>query len=173
MNKSKKSPKKSASPTGAQLLWQTLRMRRLSPTNGKYKLVGRKVVPVNDLYEWAEWLEGADLNVKKTIIDDVARVSTVFIGLDMGMGYSSQPLIFETMTFSTQPETMKSSGRVRKFHPVLDGIPTRRYSTWAQAERGHRLTCTEVKAMLLRGSIQVDKILKEKSRGKRKRLGVP
>jgi len=63
-------------------------------------------------------------------------VSTVFIGLDMGMGGGRDPLLFETMVFNG---------------PCDDEMD--RYSSWVEAEAGHESFCTRVKLALLKGRI--------------------
>lgn len=83
-----------------------------------YKLEGKEVVKVNDLMEWAKWLESADCHVAKDESHGV-RVSTVFLGLDHSFG-SGPPLLFETMVFGGK----------------LDGEMDR-YHTWQEAETGH------------------------------------
>lgn len=50
----------------------------------------------------------------------VCEVSTVFMPIDHGFGYDGPPIVFETMIFGG----------------VFDGYQDR-YSTWAEAERGH------------------------------------
>ena len=65
-----------------------------------YILVGREVMEV-PLMEWARWLETANRHVGDDTIADV-RVSTIFLGLDVGMGWlygTGPPLVFETMVF--------------------------------------------------------------------------
>jgi predicted solute-binding protein len=65
-----------------------------------YILVGREVMEV-PLMEWARTLERGNRHVGDDCIGDV-RVSTVFLGLDVGMGWlydTGPPLVFETMVF--------------------------------------------------------------------------
>ena len=86
--------------------------------NGRYKLDGKTPVEVDDLMEWAKWMEAADRYVGKTSVG-VVKVSTVFLGLDHGFG-SHHPVLFETMVFGGK----------------LDQ-DDERYSTWDAAEAGH------------------------------------
>lgn len=83
-------------------------------------------VPCDDLIKWATWMEGPlnNLSVGHTVFRDF-YVSTVFLGLDHTFGQRPEPTLFETMIFYN------------------DGTPTvkRRYSTWAEAEAGHKETC--------------------------------
>ena len=94
---------------------------------GKYKLVGQKPVPVENLMEWAAGF-GQDNN--RIANDDVGsvHVSTVFLGLDHNYLREGPPVLFETMVFGG-----KHDGDMR------------RYATYEDAERGHKETLTEVK----------------------------
>jgi hypothetical protein len=72
---------------------------------GLYRLDGKTPVKVNDTLEWARWLETHDAEriVARTRIAG-AVVSTVFLGVDYGLGRifgyeQSPPVLFETMTF--------------------------------------------------------------------------
>jgi hypothetical protein len=58
-------------------------------------------------------------------------VSTVFLGLDHGWGDDEDPLLFETMVFGGPNDQ--------------DCI---RYTTWAEAERGHFATVGALEARL-------------------------
>lgn len=71
-----------------------------------------------------------DLEYKRVGADYVGRywVSTVWLGLDHGLGYSDRPLIFETMVFATD------GGKVDSWAEEF----TDRYSTEAEALAGHR-----------------------------------
>ena len=91
----------------------------------KYILEGRKVVPCPDLLTWAKWFEKADRHVADDIKGQV-RVSTLFLGLDQNFG-KRPPLLFETMIFGGQ----------------YDG-DIERYSTWEEAERGHKIMSKKV-----------------------------
>lgn len=86
---------------------------------GKYILKDKAVVACDDLTMWAQWMETADRKVDENIMGDV-RVSTVFLGLDYSFGGGSA-LLFETMIFGGPH----------------DGYQ-RRYSTWNEAEHGHK-----------------------------------
>ncbi len=91
-----------------------------------YVLKGKKAVPVGDVTEWAKQFDGIDRIVAKTDIKNV-RISTVFLGLDHQWGVGT-PLIFETLVFGG------------KFDQEMD-----RYSTWEEAEEGHKKMVTKVK----------------------------
>ncbi len=88
--------------------------------NDKYTLEGQKPVLCNDLMKWAKWYETADRVVAKTQINDEVEVSTVFLGLDHSFG-KGDPLVFETMIFGGNLDQEQD-----------------RYSTWEQAEQGHK-----------------------------------
>jgi len=63
-----------------------------------FKLVGRRVEPVEDMMEWAKIFEdGSKRAVANTKIGDVT-VSTVFLGLNHAWE-ANPPQIFETMIF--------------------------------------------------------------------------
>jgi len=91
-----------------------------------YILLGRTPIAVT-VEAWAKWMQIAERHVA---CDDIGKagVSTVFLGLDHGMRNNADPLIFETLVFGGP----------------LDG-EMRRYSTWAEAERGHQEVVTEVR----------------------------
>ena len=86
-----------------------------------YILDGHKPVLV-DLMTWAHWFEKADRHVAQKIQGDV-RVSTVFLGLDHQWG-EGPPILFETMIFGGKHDQYQ-----------------KRYSTWNEAEQGHRVAC--------------------------------
>lgn len=82
---------------------------------------GRTPIPCSTR-AWAGAPEGRGLSamVARTEAPG-ALISTVFLGSDHAWGSDSQPLIFETLVFGG----------------VLDG-EMHRYSTWEEAEAGHR-----------------------------------
>ena len=90
----------------------------------KYILKGKKPVPV-DLMTWGKWYEKAHRSVAKTKNGGIT-VSTVFLGLDHQWG-DGPPLLFETMVFGGE------------FNGEMD-----RYSTWEEAEIGHKTMCEKV-----------------------------
>ena len=112
----------------------------------KYILDGHKPVQCDDSMRWAEWFETADRHVAKTDIGvmvflvwlgklfrtkrfEPVKVSTVFLGLDHRFG-DGPPLLFETMIFGG----------------VFDE-DTWQYSTWEEAEIGHRKAIKKVKGI--------------------------
>lgn len=83
-----------------------------------YVLDGHEPVLV-DLLTWASWFEKAERRVAEDELPDGVRVSTVFLGLDHGLGGSVE--LFETMVFGGEHDGYQA-----------------RYVTWDQAESGHR-----------------------------------
>jgi len=95
---------------------------------GLYILDGRTPTPCYDLDAWAEWMESPARTIALDCIlcapePDapvvVARISTVFLGLDLSFGHG-EPLLFETIIFGTDWN-----------------LDTHRYTTWEQATAGH------------------------------------
>ena len=88
-----------------------------------YILNGHEVVPTTSLEEWAIWFNQADelRRVAFSVIDEGLEVSTIFLGVDHRFIGEGPPLVFETMVF-------------RGGDPQM----TWRYSTWEEAEEGHK-----------------------------------
>jgi hypothetical protein len=99
----------------------------------KYKLEGKRAVPVADLMEWARWFETAERHVAHDEIGPF-RISTVFLGLDHRHFSEGEPLLFETMIFG--PDDSE-----------LEGWQDR-CSTWEQAEAMHGIATALVRAAL-------------------------
>ena len=117
-----------------------------------YKLVGREVVPVRDIYLYnkdgmrtgftrdtdilKEWTDAWSVSrvVAQTVVGPM-HVSTVFLVLDhnQSLDPDAPPLVFETMIFDA------------------DGgdVYQERYSTWNEAEAGHARAVAH--AEMLRG----------------------
>jgi hypothetical protein len=87
----------------------------------KYRLDGKRAVPVADMVEWSRAFETMDRRVALTHVGGV-RVSTVFLALDHGWG-DGPPILFESMVFADDESH--------------EDIEMRRYSTWEEAEEGH------------------------------------
>lgn len=81
-----------------------------------------------DLMQWAECFESPHRTVDKTQVG-LAQISTVFLGLDQRFMGDGPPLLFETMIFGGP----------------LDGQMWR-YSSWEDAETGHRATVRRAKS---------------------------
>jgi hypothetical protein len=101
-------------------------------TEGKYILDGHTPVAEPDLYKWGSWYETANRRADRTQIGDY-RISTVFLGLDHQCG-DGPPLLFETMIFNKED---------RELDEWQD-----RYSTWEEAEAGHKAAIELVRKRL-------------------------
>jgi len=95
-------------------------------TDNKYILKGKRVVKETDLLKWAGWFETAKRHVANDSIEKI-RVSTVFLGMDHNWG-EGKPLLFETMIFEGKHDGYQE-----------------RYSTWEEAEVGHKKAVSLVK----------------------------
>jgi len=71
--------------------------------------------------QWAQWFEKADRHVAQSTLDGGVKVSTVFLGIDHRFYGEGPPLLFERMIFGGPHSQYQE-----------------RYSTWEDAERGHR-----------------------------------
>jgi len=87
--------------------------------SGTYILDGHTPVPCYNLGQWARWFKNADRHVGHTQTTN-GEVSTVFLGIDHSFG-GVIPILFETMVFGG----------------LFDG-DQERYSTWEEAEEGHK-----------------------------------
>lgn len=92
-----------------------------------YKLDKDKNAIPCSLYEWAEQLEEMVNSDNKQVAADTIDgklISTIWLGLNHNFFYDGDPHIFETMVF-----TEKYGGQE---------IYCERYSTWQEAEEGHK-----------------------------------
>lgn len=91
-----------------------------------------------DMHQWAKWGEDvAYKRIRETTIGDY-WISTVWLGLNHNFG-SGPPLIFETMVFY----------RGESDSDIMDGGEWMdRYSTEAQAVKGHERMVEEVRKHL-------------------------
>lgn len=96
---------------------------------GLYILEGHDVKEVEDILEWGRWFEDHkdECRVAFDTIYDVG-VSTVFLGSDRRLSEDDPPILFETTVFGGP----------------LDSH-TFRYSTWEEAEAGHKKAVELVK----------------------------
>lgn len=85
-----------------------------------YILKNKIPQPVSDVIEWAKEFDGSPIHVDLTQLPNNVSVSTVFLGIDHNYG-DGKPILFETMIFGGEH----------------DGYQ-KRYSTWGQAEQGHK-----------------------------------
>lgn len=98
-----------------------------TPLVRTYILDGKTPVVEPDLHKWGEWFETANREVRVSHVNG-ALLSTVFLGLDYS--WSDGPLaLFETMIFG--------GPRDREYE---------RYSTWDEAEAGHKKLLEELNA---------------------------
>lgn len=84
------------------------------------------------LHEWGElYNTETGQDERRVAFDEIDgyEVSTVFLGLDHGHGFSSRPLLFETMIFGKGPG---------------DGYQTR-CSTWDEALQMHKVAIKWIK----------------------------
>jgi len=92
---------------------------------GTYKLnLKDKTYTPCSVEEWSEQLEELnDLHMKHVAHDYINnnRISTIWLGLDHQWQENSLPLLFETMVFKDGCEIYRD-----------------RYSTWQEAEEGHK-----------------------------------
>jgi hypothetical protein len=90
-----------------------------------YVLEGHETRQV-DPETWAVALSKTDRHVADEMVGDV-RISTVFLGIDHNFG-GGIPLLFETMVFGGELDQSQD-----------------RYSTWNEAEAGHKVWVDRVK----------------------------
>lgn len=93
--------------------------------NYRFILMDGVPVPEPDLIRWAEWMETSpDRCIAFSVVGEGLQVSTVFLGVDMGLGLNdtADPILFETMVFIGE-------------HPVY-GFQER-YRTLEEAMLGH------------------------------------
>ena len=100
----------------------------------QYILRGHEPVLEPDLLRWADWFEKADRIVGQDNVGPLF-VSTVFLGLDHRMS-DGPPVVFETMIF---PDNDFGGELIQ-----------RRYCTWDEAERGHKVALRYAKRLLAR-----------------------
>lgn len=98
--------------------------------NDKYILVDKRPILEPDIIKWGRSMEDNSCRVALTNIGK-GRVSTVFLGLDHSFG-GPVPVLFETMIFN------------------IKGLSDwqERYTTWDQAERGHKMAVRIAKKVL-------------------------
>lgn|SRR6185503_3115750 len=79
------------------------------------------------LSDWEDLYETAEGNKRRRVAEDEingSRISTVFLGIDHGYGFTSNPMLFETMVFNSEDDN-------------CDGYQTR-CSTWNGAIQMHK-----------------------------------
>lgn len=106
-----------------------------------YILVNDKVKVV-DLMTWANWFENPKNPgriTKQTVVNNIVRVSTVFLGLDHSWG-GKKPVLWETMMFDVRDDKKPLMKRKRfedkpKLKPLHDYQV--RYVSLKDAKAGH------------------------------------
>lgn len=96
-----------------------------------YILKGKKAYRVGNPLIWAKWSGTAPLGkqiVKQETLANGLWVSTVFLGIDLAMFPGEKRQLFETMVFIPR----KAGER------FCDSLDMDRYSTWGEAEKGHK-----------------------------------
>jgi hypothetical protein len=99
-----------------------------------YILDGHTPIPTDEVFTWSTWFEEANRHVAKTTLEGGIYVSTVFLGIDHSWTESGPPILFETMVFD--PRRPRLEQWVEEY--------TRRYTTWEEAEAGHKQVVEEV-----------------------------
>jgi len=104
------------------------------------------VVETNDILEFGQFFEQTEKRiVARTQISGL--VSTIFLGINHGFGWTAQPLWFETMIFGNDdriipPEAEQLLSRWREAQQW-------RYATWDEALSGHASAVTIIREGLL------------------------
>lgn len=95
-----------------------------------------------DIKVWGEWFSTADRHVGDTYTE-TCRVSTVFLGINHRFFGEGPPLLFETMVFEKEgTESPLVAGMI-----VHEDLFTARYSSWDDAEAGHKATVKRILKM--------------------------
>jgi hypothetical protein len=120
---------------------------RMLPRTHLWILNGKVPEACLDVLRWGRWIED---NIGKRhvgddyLMDGEIRVSTVFLGLDHNYGAYGPPILFETMVFG-EPHDAELLGKIRTIRDDLDMC---RYSTWDEAEAGHRELVERYRALI-------------------------
>lgn len=93
-----------------------------------YILKGKTPVPEPDVIKWGQWFETADRTVALNTFGDTV-VSTVFLGTNHNYSDLGKSILFETCVFFNKESS-----------EIVD-----RYSSWDEAEVGHKKTCEAYK----------------------------
>lgn len=98
-----------------------------------YILLPNRQIAETDWLTWGKWFETADRDVAKTETE-LHLISTVFLGIDHNFWDRGPPLLFETMVFS------KGDGDI----DWGSADDCWRYSSWDDAETGHKAAVRRV-----------------------------
>ena len=104
-----------------------------------------RAVPAT-VMEWAEWkqnarkkgaAEGTDADPSRVGSTNTATmwVSTVFLGINCNWSDKGPPICFETMVFSREKFPREFEGKIRWSRDDFEQL---RYSSWDDAEAGHK-----------------------------------
>ena len=92
---------------------------------------GHTPIPCNDIIKWGEAFGSQQRIVAQTEVAPGITVSTVFIGINHRFLSDGPPILFESLPFGD--------------YGAMDEDMWR-YSTWEEAEAGHRRLCAELRA---------------------------
>lgn len=115
----------------------------------KYILVNKLPVATSDMELWGEWMQKNDRIVKQEDIGPFF-VSTVFLGVDHSFDEHAPPVLFETMVFGDEIQNEVFKMPVRMRESLDEATLFNRYSTWEQAEEGHKEIAHRVRRKLMK-----------------------
>lgn len=101
-------------------------MNNIKEWCGTYLLDENKNAVPCSVDEWSNQIHEMRKNNTKHVANETIndkRISTVWLGLDHGWDVNGEPLLFETMVFEDN---------------TYNEIYCDRYSTWQEAEEGHK-----------------------------------
>jgi len=119
----------------------------------KWILKDRIPMPCDDLIEWGLWFEKPENRiVARTDIDDEITVSTMFLGLDHQYSNDPEapPILFETLVLGQELTLKWPDGRIGSYRESHDSC---RYSTYAEAQKGHEEMCARIRARFEAGNL--------------------
>ena len=124
-------------------------MNELDYKIGRYILVDKEPVIVEDLFEWAKWYETADRSLALASVKHV-QVSTAFLAIP-AINWDPRILLFETMLFE-----QRKYQRLGVYEPTkyTEHIATRvQYETYDEAIEGHYFITNELKLVADQGKL--------------------
>lgn len=118
----------------------------------KWILKNKIPIPCDNLLEWGRWMEMGERHVAKTDIDETVTMSTVFLGLDHQFSNDPEapPILFETMVFGEE-KALPYRNALLVIRETLDGFG--RYSTYAEAQKGHEEICDLVRERFAKAAL--------------------
>lgn len=119
-----------------------------------------------DARAWAEWYEaaarkglaeGVPFDPRRVASTETATVwvSTVFLGTNHNWSGKGPPILFETMVFTKDEFPREYKGKI-KWH--RDDLDTFRYSSWDDAETGHKAIVRRIQKLEADALADVTKI---------------